>query len=251
MKVIAGIVLVAAVVAGLYFFNQNFEPERRTEAEMAAASAAEQDLAKADELEASLASDEQQQPTSEAQEPEADADPGGGDTVNVKFETTKGDFVVELHRDWSPLGVQQVIDAVNDGVYNDIRLFRVVPGFVVQFGIPSNPAKAALWDTKTIPDERPKESNTEGMVTFAMAGPNSRTTQLFINYGDNSRLDSMGFAPIGKVIEGMDVVRSFESKYADQPTSYQGEITAQGNAFLDERFPDLDSIKKATVLDKE
>jgi len=167
------------------------------------------------------------------------------EVFKVTFETTKGNFVVEVHREWAPLGVDRFYNLVKNGFYDNAKFFRVVPNFVVQFGIPADPRVAAAWRTRTIQDDPVKESNVKGTITFATAGPNSRTTQVFINYADNSRLDRMGFAPFGKVIEGMEVVESINAEYGERPN--QGMIQAQGNAYLDREFPNLDGIKRAYV----
>lgn len=166
----------------------------------------------------------------------------------VKFDTTKGSFVVECHKDWAPLGAARFYTAVQQKVYDDCRFFRVVKGFVVQWGIPGNPAVAAKWRTMTIPDEPVKQSNTVGTICFAKGGPNSRTTQVFINLRDNSNLDAMGFAVFGKVVKGMDVVNALNGEYGEAPSQAQQQIQMMGNAFLDKQFPDLDSIKTARIV---
>src|SRR5215472_11594696 len=153
------------------------------------------------------------------------------DTYKAKFTTTKGDFVVEVTRAWAPLGADRFYNLVKNGFFNDVELFRVVPGFVVQFGISGDPKIAAPWTHANIPDDPVTQSNKEGTITYATAGPNTRTTQVFINLGDNSRLDGQGFAPFGTVVEGMDVIGKFDSEYADQPTGTQDQIEAKGNAF--------------------
>jgi peptidyl-prolyl cis-trans isomerase A (cyclophilin A) len=174
------------------------------------------------------------------------------DVYQVKFETSKGDFVVEVHPDWAPLGAAQFKKAVEAGVYNDARFFRVVDGFMVQFGIPGDPKLAAEWREKRIKDDPAQQSNQRGMVTFAMGGPNTRTSQVFINFGDNSFLDSQGFPPFGKVIEGMDVVDALYKEYGEgAPRGRgpdQGRIQMEGNAYLTKSFPKMDYIKTATVV---
>lgn len=173
----------------------------------------------------------------------------------VKLETSKGDIVLEVHPEWAPLGAAQFQEAVKDGVYDDARFFRVIENFMVQFGIPGDPAKATKWRDKRIKDDAAKQSNTRGMVTYAMAGPNTRTTQLFINFGNNSFLDKQGFSPFAKVIEGMDVVDSLYNGYGEGAPSgngpNQGTIQSQGNTYLNKSFPKLDYIKKATILAAE
>ena len=171
----------------------------------------------------------------------------------VKMSTTKGDFVIEVHRDWAPNGADRFYNLVKQGYFNDIAFFRVVKGFMVQFGIHGDPTVSRAWRTATIQDDPTgKQSNTKGMVTFAMAGPNTRTTQIFINYADNSRLDSMGFPPFGKVVEGMKVVDAIEGVYGEGAPQgngpNQGKIQMEGNAYLKSSFPKLDYLKKATLL---
>jgi len=161
----------------------------------------------------------------------------------VRFETSKGDFVVEVHRDWSPNGADRFFDLVKQGFYNDSRFFRVVPGFVVQWGLNKDPKVNADWREKTIPDDPVVESNRIGYITFAKGGPNTRTTQVFINLADNARLDGMGFPPFGKVIKGMGVVETINSEYGESPQ--QPLIQSQGNEYLNSQFPKLDFIKTA------
>lgn len=169
------------------------------------------------------------------------------DVYEVTFTTTKGDFVVQVTRAWSPAGADRFYNLVKHGYYNDMRLFRVVSGFVIQFGLTGNPAINKAWQDANIKDDPVTQSNKAGYLTFATAGKDTRTTQVFINLGDNSRLDTMGFTPFAQVISGMDVIQQFYSGYADSPTGHQDEITKQGNAYLDKNFPKLDSIKTAKV----
>lgn len=169
----------------------------------------------------------------------------------VKFDTSKGNFVVEVHRDWAPKGADRFYNLVKSGFYDDVRFFRVLSGFMAQFGINGNPQTMAQWRDKPIQDDQVKQSNKRGMLTFAMAGPNTRTTQVFINYADNSRLDSMGFAPIGQVVSGMNVVDKLYAGYGEGAPRGSGPdqmlVQQQGNAYLKKDFPKLDYIKKATV----
>ena len=172
----------------------------------------------------------------------------------VKIVTTKGDIVIEVTRAWSPNGAARFYDAVRAGFYTDCRFFRVIPGFMVQWGINGDPEVQAKWRDAEIKDDvvpaADRASNKRGFVTFAKSGaPNSRTTQLFINFADNSRLDGMGFTPFGKVIEGMDVVDKLNAKYEGAPSDQQPRIQREGNAFLDKTYPGLDSIKAATIVD--
>jgi peptidyl-prolyl cis-trans isomerase A (cyclophilin A) len=164
----------------------------------------------------------------------------------VKFDTSRGAFVVEVHRDWAPLGVDRFYELVKGGFYDDARFFRIVPGFVVQWGLNKDPRVSAAWREKPIPDDPVRESNRLGYVTFAKTGlPNSRTTQLFINFVNNTHLDGMGFAPIGRVTEGMDVVASLYAGYGESPQ--QNLIESEGNAYLQRDFPKLDYIKTARL----
>jgi peptidyl-prolyl cis-trans isomerase A (cyclophilin A) len=171
---------------------------------------------------------------------------------DVKFQTSKGDFVVEVTRSWSPKGADQFYEAVQSGFYDDCRFFRVISGFMAQFGINGDPKIQAKWREKRIQDEPVIKSNKRGYLTFATGGAHSRTTQLFINLGDNSRLDRMSFPPFGRVIEGMDVVDSLYAGYGEGAPNGRGPtqraIQTRGNAYLDRDFPKLDFIKKATIL---
>jgi len=167
------------------------------------------------------------------------------DTYKVKLDTSKGPVVIEVHRSWAPIGADHLYNLVKSGFYNDVRFFRVVPGFMVQFGMSGDPKVQSAHNT-TIKDDPAKESNKRGYVTFAKTGaPNSRSTQLFINYKDNTFLDSQGFAPIGQVVSGMDVVDKINSEYKERPN--QNEIRTSGNAYLTKEFPNLDYIKTATI----
>lgn len=164
----------------------------------------------------------------------------------AQFETTKGTFVVEVTRAWSPNGADRFYNLVKSGYFDGVKFFRVISGFMAQFGIHGDPTVAAKWQRAIIPDDKVVESNKRGYVTFATAGPNTRTTQLFINYGDNSRLDSDGFSPFGKVVKGMEVVDKIFSGYGEQPS--QQMISMEGNKYLNASWPKLDGIKKATLL---
>jgi peptidyl-prolyl cis-trans isomerase A (cyclophilin A) len=167
------------------------------------------------------------------------------DTFKAKFDTSKGVFVVQVHRDWAPLGADRFYNLVKNGFFDECRFFRVVPNFMVQFGINGNPSVQAAWRGANLRDDPVKQSNKKGFITFATAGPNSRTTQVFINFKDNGGLDGQGFAPFGQVTSGMDVVEKITSQYGEMPN--QGSIQTQGNAYLNKEFPKLDYIKKATV----
>lgn len=167
-------------------------------------------------------------------------------TFDAKFTTTKGDFVVHVTRAWAPLGADRFYNLVKRGFFSDAAFFRVVPGFMIQFGLNADPAVSKEWQSARIKDDPVTQSNKPGYVTFATAGPNTRTTQLFINYGNNAFLDSQGFAPFGEVTSGMDVVKNLYSGYGEKPD--QGSITALGKPYLDKNFPNIDSIKSATIV---
>jgi peptidyl-prolyl cis-trans isomerase A (cyclophilin A) len=174
------------------------------------------------------------------------------DTFKAKFETTKGAFTVEVTRSLAPNGADRFYNLVKSGYFKDIEFFRVIPGFMAQFGVHGDPAVSAAWRPARIPDDAVKGSNARGAITFATAGPGTRTTQLFINLVDNSRLDGMGFSPFGKVIEGMDVVDKLNGEYGEGAPRgagpNQGRIQAEGNAYLKKEFPNLDSIKSAVLV---
>jgi cyclophilin family peptidyl-prolyl cis-trans isomerase len=167
-------------------------------------------------------------------------------TFKARFQTTKGAFVVEVKRAWSPHGADRFYNLVKNGFFDHIKFFRVVPGFVAQFGMHGDPAVGAKWRDANIPDEKVVTGNKRGYITYAKAGPNTRSTQFFINLGDNENLDAMGFPAFGKVTQGMDVVDKLYSGYGENPD--QQQIAAQGNAYLNKEFPKLDSIVKATIV---
>jgi peptidyl-prolyl cis-trans isomerase A (cyclophilin A) len=164
----------------------------------------------------------------------------------AKFATTAGDFVVEVHRDWAPLGADRFYNLVRYGYFTNAAFFRVVPGFVVQFGLSANPEVNKVWQEARIHDDPVLQSNKRGYLVFATAGPNTRTAQLFINYADNTRLDAMGFAPFGTVVEGMEVVDKIFPGYREKPQ--QDLITNRGDAYLKANFPMIDKIKLAQIL---
>jgi len=178
----------------------------------------------------------------------AQAPPG----YRVRFRTTKGEFVVQVSRSWAPLGADRFYNLVKIGFLDGCKFFCAFEGFMVQFGINGDPGVSRIWREATISDDKVVESNTPGRISFATAGHNTRTTQLFINYGDNSRLDGMGFAPFGEVLEGMGVVRSLHTGYGEGAPSGrgpdQGSIQRRGNAYLEERFPLLDGIDRAEMV---
>lgn len=174
------------------------------------------------------------------------------DRFRVRFETTKGPFVIEVKREWAPRGADRFYNLVRAGYYDDVAFFRVIDGFMVQFGINGDPRVNAAWQAARIPDDPVTQSNRRGMVTYAMGGPDTRTTQLFINFGDNKGLDSQGFAPFGAVVEGLAVVDSLYSGYGEgAPQGMgpdQGRTQAEGNAYLRSSFPKLDFVKTARVV---
>jgi peptidyl-prolyl cis-trans isomerase A (cyclophilin A) len=175
------------------------------------------------------------------------------DTYRAKFTTTKGDFVIEVTRAWAPFGADRFYNLVKNGYYDGCAFFRVVYGFMVQFGINGDPALNAVWQNARIPDDPVTQKNLRGTVTFATRGPGTRTTQVFINYADkNTSLDSQGFAPFGTVVEGMDVVNKLFSAYGEGAPSGHGpdqnRIQKEGNSYLTKSFPKLDSVKTATIV---
>ncbi len=175
------------------------------------------------------------------------------DVFKAKFTTSKGDFVVEVTRAWAPLGADRFYNLVKIGYYDDTRFFRVVDGFMVQFGIHGDGAVNTKWRDAHIADDPAKESNKRGMMTFATSGPNSRTVQVFINYVDaNARLDAMGFTPFGKIIDGMAVVDALYKGYGEgAPRGLgpdQGKLQAQGNEYLNREFPKMDFVKEARIV---
>jgi peptidyl-prolyl cis-trans isomerase A (cyclophilin A) len=175
------------------------------------------------------------------------------DVYQAKFDTSKGPFVVEVHRDWAPRGADRFYNLVKNGFYDNARFFRVIEGFMVQFGINGDPSVAGAWRDADIKDDPVKQSNERGTITFATAGPNTRTTQVFINFGDNAGLDGQGFSPFGKVVSGMEVVDSLYGGYGEGAPNGngpdQGRIQSQGNAYLEQGFPKLDFIKTATIAE--
>lgn len=166
----------------------------------------------------------------------------------VTFKTTKGTFTIGVHRTWAPKAADRFYNLVKAHFFDGVEFFRVVPNFVVQFGISPFPSVSKAWEHATIPDDTPVGvSNGRGGVSFASAGPNTRTTQVFINTGNNQGLDSEGFTPFGAVDSGLDVVDKLYSGYGDKPTPQQSQMMSQGNAFLQKHYPKLDYIKSARV----
>jgi len=188
-------------------------------------------------------------PKSDAMNEEAPA------TYKVKFETSKGDFIVQVHRRWASRGADRFYNLVKNGYYDEVRFFRVIDDFMVQFGISGDPEVNAVWRQASILDDPVRESNRRGTITFATSGRNSRTTQVFINFKDNGPLDRQGFAPFGEVIDGMEtVVDQIYSGYGEGAPRGSGpsqhQLQSQGNDYLVAEFPRLDYVKKATIIEE-
>jgi len=169
----------------------------------------------------------------------------------AKFDTTKGVFVIEVQRDWAPNGADRFYNLVKNGFYDNVRFFRVISGFMVQFGIHGDPKVSAPWREAQLKDDPVKQSNKRGYITYAMAGPNTRTSQVFINFGDNASLDSQGFSPFGRVVTGMEVVDKLNAEYGEGAPRGRGHdqsrMQMEGNAYLTKDFGRLDYVKKATI----
>jgi len=170
----------------------------------------------------------------------------------VRFETSRGSFTLEAHRAWAPRGVDRLYQLVQNRFFDNTRFFRAVTGFMVQFGVSGDPGVNAAWEQLAIPDDSVAQSNKRGYMSFAMAGPGTRTTQVFINLVDNTALDGMGFSPIGVVTEGMAVIDSLYAGYGDGPPAGFGpdqmRIMREGNAYLEREFPKLDFIRTASLV---
>lgn len=177
------------------------------------------------------------------------------ETFRARFETSRGEFIIEVVSEWAPMGADRFYNLVRNGFYDGARFFRAIDGFMVQFGLHADPAVTSAWQNEQILDDPVVQSNQRGHVSFAMSGPepDTRTTQLFINLVDNLQLDGMGFAPFGRVIEGMDVVDRLHTGYGDGPPSGRGpdqlRIREEGNAYLVREFPQLDHIQRATIVE--
>ena len=169
----------------------------------------------------------------------------------VRFETSEGEFVVAARRDWAPLGVDRFYNLVRGGFFDDSRVYRAVDGFVAQFGLNGDPYVNQAWKTEFLVDDPVTQTNRRGTVTFAKGGRHSRTTEIFVNLRDNPQLDENGFAPIGEVVEGLEVADAFYTAYGDGPPRgegpYQAMVEARGNAYLDADFPELTRIERATL----
>jgi cyclophilin family peptidyl-prolyl cis-trans isomerase len=173
------------------------------------------------------------------------------DNFKVLLETTKGNITVEVKPDWAPIGAERFRQLVESGFFDGAKFFRVLPGFIVQFGLAADPADNGKWD-KRLTDDPVKTSNKRGTLTYATAGPGTRTTQLFINFGDNAFLDKQGFSPFGEVTDGLDVAEQLYSGYGEGAPHGrgpdQGRIRSRGNAYLEADFPSLDGIVRATIV---
>lgn len=249
MKYVYYAVIAVAAVGGLAAINL-LKPESAVSADQQQKEEAREMLAQADKIseEAKAGADQEiakpEQPETKENAP-VDMPEKAPEKFSVVFECTNGTFEVECVTEWAPLGAERFYTLVKEGFFNDAGFFRVVPGFVVQFGLAADPSATAKWKEKKLRDDPVKQSNKKGYVTFAMAGPNTRTSQVFINYRDNANLDGMGFAPFGKVVSGMEVVEAINAAAGERPN--QGMITFEGNAYLKKNFPSMDFIKKATI----
>ena len=242
--ILGAIFVVAAALAAFY----QFQPDRLTKEVLLKATDTQKQLDEknAPKPEASPAQPGEMKAATPISVVAATAKPQS-DTFKVKFECSNGNFVVEVHRDWAPVGVRRFEELVKAGFYNENRFFRVLSGFVAQFGLSGDPALNAEWRERQIVDDPVVKSNLKGYLTFATSGKNSRTTQLFINLVDNTqKLDHLGFAPFGVVIEGMDVVEKINPEY--EQSAIQGMIQDMGNEYLKKGFPRMDYIKTATIL---
>ena len=184
--------------------------------------------------------------------PATPAAPASPDSFLVAFQTSKGRIVVKVVRDWAPKGADHFYALVNEHYYDRVKFFRNIPDFMAQFGINGDPKVDEMWKDRNIADELPRQSNKRGFMSYAMGGPNTRSTQLFINKRDNTRLDAMGFAPIGRVVEGMGVVDRLYTGYGEGAPMglgpMQDRIHQEGNVYLNRNFPKLDSIVTARVV---
>lgn len=245
MLVKLGVVFVVAAALAVFY---QLQPERLTDDvyKRARETQAELDGEKSPKTDTPPPQSPEMKAATPANVAEAAAKPNA-DVFKVKFECTNGTFVMEVHRDWAPFGVRRFEELLKEGYYNGNRFFRVVPGFVIQFGISGDPATNVKWRERQIIDDPVKESNLKGYVTFAKSRAlNSRTTQLFISLADNKKLDATGFAPFAKVIEGMDVVEKINAEYGENAD--QSVIQEAGNDYLDKMFPRMDYIKSATII---
>lgn len=258
--------VVVLIIGGLMAINR-YEPQRVTERRMAEMQASQEAVSQGEDIEARMSPRERRRRprgapggprdanTETEPEPEIEvaATPASPGAFKVRFECTNGTFVAEFYPEWAPIGVAHVKDLIENKVYDGTSFFCVIEGFMAQFGIPADPAVSAKWSDETIQGEPVLQKNVRGMITYGMqpGNRNSRTTQLFINFGDNSRLDRDGFSPIGRVIEGMDVVDALYSQYGNEPSNLQGDMKKNGYAVLNERYPNLDHVKSARIISDE
>ena len=175
------------------------------------------------------------------------------DTYDVRFDTSIGEFVIKVTRAWAPNGADRFYNLVKNGFYDEARFFRAVPNFMVQFGLNANPTVSKIWQAARIPPDKVTQSNKKGFITFAMGGtPDTRTTQVFINFRNNSNLDGLGFAPFGEVASGIEVVDKIYTGYGEAAPKGSGppqaRVAGEGNAYLTKSFPKMDYIKKATIV---
>ncbi len=250
-KTLLTIAIAVLLVAGVTVYTMFFSQPRLTSAQQQKAVETQRQLDAAKAQTAPASEPAQPGPAQPTPAP-APAAPAvwpekAPEVFKVKFACTMGDFVIECHKDWAPIGVERFFELAKSGFFNDGGFFRVVPGFVVQFGLPADPGLAATWRTKTLKDEPVKKGNAKGMVTFAKTNaPNSRTTQLFINLGDNAQLDGMGFSAFGQVVEGMDIVQKINAEYGQNPR--QDLIQSMGNEYLKQAFPRMDFVKSVSLI---
>jgi cyclophilin family peptidyl-prolyl cis-trans isomerase len=177
------------------------------------------------------------------------------EVFRARCETSKGPFEIEVRRQWAPRGADRFFGLATAGFFDDSRFFRVVAGFIAQFGVAGDPAVTAAWRDRTIPDDPVRQSNVRGTIAYAMTGPGTRSTQLYVNLADNPRLDGQRFAPIGRVASGMDAVDRLHAGYGEQAGGgmrggRQGKLLAGGNAWLDAEFPELDRLLRMRILEE-
>lgn len=271
---------VVIIIAGIVGVRAAFEQTIQTEAEAKAAAEAEHNLKEAEKLSEEAAAEEEavaETPSNVVEAATTEATPTAEgtttpapavevaprpatvdgyediawvetapETYRVKFDTTAGAFVIECNAKWSEQGAQRFYELCKMGFFDNSGFFRVIHGFMVQFGLAADPKMTAQFANKNLRDEPGRKSNQKGLISFATSGPNTRTTQVFINYGDNANLDKMGFTPFGEVIAGMESVEKITDEYAEQPN--QTSIKQQGTEYLKENFPNLDFINKVTLV---
>lgn len=257
---------VVIIIAGIVGVRTVFEQTIQTEAELAAAAETEKQLEEAAKIteenkakETLVAAATEAAGTPPPPSPPQPVDVEGFETIEwpeaapetytVKFDTTKGPFIIECNATWSEEGSKRFFDLCKMGFFNNSGFFRVVPGFVVQFGLAADPRMTAQFANKNLRDETVRKSNQKGKISYAAAGPNTRTTQVFINFGDNANLDQMGFAPFGDVIVGMENVEKINSEYGEQPD--QGLLKQEGTEYLKRDFPNLDYITTVSLVQKK